>query len=32
MNGLNRLIINDTAHQNFFKKFGEKEVIRKFHQ
>lgn len=31
MNGLNRLIINDTAHQNFFKKFGEKEVIRKFH-
>lgn len=30
MNGLNRLIINDTAHQNFFKKFGEQEVIKKY--
>ena len=30
MNGLNRLIINDTAHQNFFKKFGEKEIIKRY--
>ncbi len=30
MNSLNRLIINTTAHQNFFKKAGEKERIRKY--
>ena len=30
MNSLNRLIINTTAHQNFFKKMGEKERLRKF--
>jgi hypothetical protein len=30
MNSLNRLIINTTAHQNFFKKAGEKERFRKF--
>lgn len=30
MNGLNRLIINTTTHQNFFKKAGEKERIRKY--
>ena len=30
MNSLNRLVINTTAHQNFFKKMGEKERIRKF--
>jgi hypothetical protein len=29
MNGLNRLLINTSAHDNFFKKFGEKERIRK---
>lgn len=30
MNGLNRLIINTSAHQNFFKKYGEKERIKKY--
>lgn len=30
MNGLNRLIINDTAHENFFKKYGEKERIKRY--
>ena len=30
MNSINRLIINTTAHQNKFKKLGEKERIRKF--
>jgi hypothetical protein len=30
MNSINRLIINTTAHQNFYKKMGEKERIRKF--
>lgn len=30
MNTLNRLIINTTAHQNKFKKMGEKEIIKKF--
>jgi hypothetical protein len=30
MNSLNRLIINTTAHQNFFKKAGEKERMRRF--
>lgn len=30
MNGINRLIINTSAHQNFFKKFGEKEIIKKY--
>ena len=29
MNGLNRLIINNSAHQNFFKKYGDKEKIKK---
>lgn len=29
MNGLNRLLINDSAHQNFFKKYGEQERIKK---
>jgi hypothetical protein len=28
MNGINRLIINTSAHQNGFKKFGEKEIIK----
>ena len=28
MNGLNRLLINDSAHQNFFKKYGEQERFR----
>ena len=30
MNSLNRLVINSTAHQNFFKKMGEKERLRKY--
>ena len=30
MNSLNRLVINSNAHQNFFKKAGEKERFRKF--
>lgn len=30
MNGLNRLIINTNAHQNGFKKYGEKEIIKKY--
>ena len=30
MNSINKLIINTTAHQNFFKKMGEKERIRRF--
>jgi len=30
MNSINRLIINTTAHQNKFKKLGEKERIRKY--
>lgn len=29
MNSINRLIINTTTHQNFFKKMGEKERIKK---
>jgi hypothetical protein len=28
MNGINRLIINTSAHKNGFKKFGEKEIIK----
>ncbi len=30
MNGLNRLIVNNTAHQNGFKKYGEKERIKRY--
>ena len=30
MNSINRLIINTTAHQNFYKKLGEKERVRQF--
>lgn len=30
MNAINRLIINTTAHQNKFKKLGEKERIRRY--
>ncbi len=30
MNALNRLIINTTAHQNTFKKLGEKERLRRY--
>jgi hypothetical protein len=30
MNSINRLIVNDTAHQNFFKGMGKQERIRKF--
>lgn len=30
MNSLNRLVINSNAHQNFFKKAGEKERFRKW--
>ena len=30
MNAINRLIINTTAHQNKFKKLGEKERLRKY--
>ena len=28
MNGINRLIINTTAHKTFFKNYGEKEKLR----
>lgn len=30
MNGINRLILNTTMHENFYKKMGEKERLRKF--
>lgn len=30
MNGLNKLITNDTAHQTFFKNYGKKQVIKKY--
>lgn len=30
MNGINKIIINSTAHENSFKKYGEKERLRKF--
>lgn len=30
MNGINRLIVNTTAHKNSFKNYGEKEIIRRF--
>lgn len=30
MNSINRLIINKSAHKNFFKKLGEQEILRKF--
>lgn len=30
MNGLNKLITDDTAHQTFFKNYGEKQVIKKY--
>lgn len=30
MNGLNRIIINDQAHETFYKMLGEKERIRKY--
>ena len=31
MNALNRIIINDQAHENFYKKFGEKQYIKRYH-
>ena len=30
MNALNRIIINDRAHENFYKKFGEKQYIKRY--
>lgn len=30
MNGINRLIINTTAHENFFRTYGEKERLKKY--
>lgn len=30
MNGLNRILINTQAHDNFYKNFGEKERIKKY--
>jgi hypothetical protein len=30
MNGINRLITNETAHSTFFKNYGNKETIKKF--
>lgn len=30
MNGINRLIVPTTAHENFFKRYGSKEKIRKY--
>ena len=30
MNALNRIIINDQAHENFYKKFGEKEYLKRY--
>lgn len=29
MNGLNRILINDSAHQNFFRNYGEQERIKR---
>jgi len=29
LNGLNRLIINDTAHATFFKNYGKQEIIKR---
>lgn len=31
MNSVNRLIINDTTQQNFYKFFGQKEIIKRYH-
>lgn len=31
MNGLNRLIIQDQTYDNFYKNFGSKEYIKKYH-
>lgn len=31
MNGLNRLVRRDDAHETFFRKFGQKEKIKKYH-
>lgn len=31
MNSINRLIINDSAQQNFYKFFGQQEVIKRYH-
>lgn len=30
MNGLNRLIVQTTSHETFYKNFGQKEYIRKY--
>lgn len=30
MNGINRLLINSTAHRDFFRNYGEREYIRKY--
>lgn len=30
MNGINRLITNETAHSTFFKNYGTKEIIKKY--
>lgn len=31
MNGINRIVINSTAQQDFFRRYGEKERIKKHH-
>tara|TARA_R110002020_G_scaffold68971_2_gene179867 strand:- start:5921 stop:6667 length:747 start_codon:yes stop_codon:yes gene_type:complete len=31
MNGLNRIVRRDDAHETFFRKFGRKERIKKYH-
>ena len=30
MNAINRIIITDQAHENFYKKFGEKEYLKRY--
>lgn len=30
VNGINRLIVNTTAHQNFYKNLGQKEYIKRY--
>lgn len=31
VNGISRIILNSQAHDNFFRKFGEQERIKRFH-
>lgn len=31
MNGVNRIIINETAHQDFFRAYGLKERLKRYH-